>query len=74
MAGCREKHRPEFRRCRCNESKLRSQDNGTGFPLLYSNPNPPPSSCSAIWTAGESHGKTLIALVDGFPAGRHDRR
>jgi chorismate synthase len=21
------------------------------------------------WTAGESHGKTLIALVDGFPAG-----
>ena len=21
------------------------------------------------WTAGESHGKTLIALIDGFPAG-----
>ena len=21
------------------------------------------------WTAGESHGKTLLALVDGFPAG-----
>jgi len=21
------------------------------------------------WTAGESHGKTLVALVDGFPAG-----
>ncbi len=21
------------------------------------------------WTAGESHGKTMIALVDGFPAG-----
>jgi chorismate synthase len=21
------------------------------------------------WTAGESHGKALIALVDGFPAG-----
>src|SRR5688500_10807170 len=21
------------------------------------------------WTAGDSHGKTLIALVDGFPAG-----
>ncbi len=23
------------------------------------------------WTAGESHGKTLLALVDGFPAGLH---
>ncbi|MHB0955801.1 MAG: chorismate synthase [Pirellulaceae bacterium] len=23
------------------------------------------------WTAGESHGKTLLALVDGFPAGVH---
>jgi len=21
------------------------------------------------WTAGESHGKTLVALIDGFPAG-----
>ncbi|MFN5949858.1 MAG: chorismate synthase, partial [Pirellulaceae bacterium] len=21
------------------------------------------------WTAGESHGKALIALIDGFPAG-----
>src|SRR5216110_3907284 len=21
------------------------------------------------WTAGESHGKTLLAVVDGFPAG-----
>ena len=21
------------------------------------------------WTAGESHGKTLLAMVDGFPAG-----
>ena len=21
------------------------------------------------WTAGESHGKALLALVDGFPAG-----
>ncbi len=21
------------------------------------------------WTAGESHGKALVALVDGFPAG-----
>ena len=21
------------------------------------------------WTAGESHGRTLLALVDGFPAG-----
>src|SRR6476659_3948769 len=21
------------------------------------------------WTAGESHGKTMLALVDGFPAG-----
>src|SRR3954468_8451085 len=21
------------------------------------------------WTAGESHGKTLLAIVDGFPAG-----
>ena len=21
------------------------------------------------WTAGESHGKTLLALIDGFPAG-----
>ncbi|MEM1304932.1 MAG: chorismate synthase, partial [Planctomycetota bacterium] len=21
------------------------------------------------WTAGESHGQTLLALVDGFPAG-----
>ena len=31
------------------------------------------------WTAGESHGKALLALVDGFPAGvpiddRADRR
>ena len=24
-------------------------------------------------TAGESHGKALVALVDGFPAGRHAR-
>lgn len=23
------------------------------------------------WTAGESHGKTLLAMVDGFPAGVH---
>ena len=21
------------------------------------------------WTAGESHGKTLLTIVDGFPAG-----
>ncbi|MEO8498370.1 MAG: chorismate synthase, partial [Planctomycetota bacterium] len=21
------------------------------------------------WTAGESHGKTLLAMIDGFPAG-----
>ena len=21
------------------------------------------------WTAGESHGKALLALIDGFPAG-----
>ena len=21
------------------------------------------------WTAGESHGKTMIAMIDGFPAG-----
>ena len=21
------------------------------------------------WTAGESHGKTMLAIVDGFPAG-----
>jgi chorismate synthase len=21
------------------------------------------------WTAGESHGKTMLAVIDGFPAG-----
>ena len=29
----------------------------------------PASIMLRYWTAGESHGKTLIALVDGFPAG-----
>ncbi len=27
------------------------------------------SSMLRYWTAGESHGKTLLAIVDGFPAG-----
>jgi len=28
-----------------------------------------PSDMLRYWTAGESHGKALIALIDGFPAG-----
>lgn len=31
-------------------------------------PEPPPVMLR-YWTAGESHGKALLALVDGFPAG-----
>jgi chorismate synthase len=31
-------------------------------------PNPPPDMLR-YWTAGESHGKALLALIDGFPAG-----
>ena len=28
-----------------------------------------PNTMLRYWTAGESHGKALLALVDGFPAG-----
>jgi chorismate synthase len=37
--------------------------------LAFVSPKYALSNMLRYWTAGESHGKTLLALVDGFPAG-----